>query len=409
MGAELFLRELIKEFYRSTEITTVPDIASREFGIGSFGKKISNRHLEFKNNSSLNFYLRQKSPFYISYSNAHYKFPSARPMEKKDLIGADIIYEFDADDIKTDCKIEHDSWKCSSCGAIGKGNIKECPECGSGVKVSEWVCSECIGETKRQTIKLMKLLENDFSFTDGISLNFSGSKGFHLHVRSESIQSLSKNARLELLDYITGTNINLTSLGFLSNQRKFLCPKKSNAKAWAKKILCSIEYLFDEGDASKIAAMASRDKFSFSTNKAKKLLKEKSKIFKAMDVGVLLFIPKVSNEKFWSALINSIIEDELLMVDRQTSVDINKIIRVPNTIHGSTGLQAKEVSIEGIKKFDALKECVVMSSKELALLNVVAPKFYLNGETFGPFNKEEVSLPTYAGFFLLARGNAELR
>ena len=50
-------------------------------------------------------------------------FDQARPMEAKHLLGDDLIYEFDADDIKTPCKLTHDSWKCKSCGEVGKGAV----------------------------------------------------------------------------------------------------------------------------------------------------------------------------------------------------------------------------------------------------------------------------------------------
>jgi len=153
METEVYLRGLLKGFYTKNNVDSVPDISSREFGIGAFGKKISNRHLVFKSDGELNSFLRERTPFYISYSNAHYEFPEARPMEKKSLVGADLIYEFDADDIQTDCKLKHDSWGCKSCGASGKGNLSECPECGLGVNVEEWSCSECIGETKKANKK----------------------------------------------------------------------------------------------------------------------------------------------------------------------------------------------------------------------------------------------------------------
>ncbi|MCR4335670.1 MAG: hypothetical protein NUV57_03985 [archaeon] len=409
MGAETYLRSILKDYYNSVEVTTVPDIRSREFGFGEFGKKISSRHLTFSDNKQLNFFLRERTPFYISYSNAHYEFPDRRPMEKKILLGADIIYEFDADDIETECKLSHDSWVCKSCDAKGKGNLERCPECGFGVKVEEWVCPECVGETKKQTQTLLKILEEDFSFNDGISINFSGSKGFHTHIRGDNIQSLSKAARLELLDYITATNLDLKSLGFVYSSKKvFHCPKKNVAMGWSKKLLDGIENLLDEGDVSKISAMASRNKHNVTEGTVKKLLKEKQNIMSGMERGFLLSLPGFKADRFWESVLKYIAEEKMLGVDRQTSIDINKIIRVPNTIHGSTGMNAMELSREELPSFDALKETVVFSGEEVRLMNVTTPKFYIKGNWFGPFTKEEVSLPKYVAFYLLSRGNAEL-
>ncbi|HZX19839.1 MAG TPA: DNA primase small subunit domain-containing protein [archaeon] len=404
MGEEGFLRQHLRSYYSKNEINSVPEISAREFGIGDFGKKISNRHLDFKNNLELNSFLREKTPFYISYSNARYEFPGARPMEKKNLLGADLIYEFDADDIQTDCKLNHDSWKCSFCGAHGKGAPEKCSECGFGVKVEEWVCQECLGETRKQTQKLLNLLEKDFGFNDGISVNFSGSKGFHTHIRSSSIQKLSKSARLELLDYITCTNLSLESLGFASKAKNvFLCPKRTLVRGWAKKLMNSLVSLLEGEDAAKIAVMG-----GITVSSAKKFLKEKQRIISSMDRGLLINVPGIKPEKFYPGILNYIVQEEKLEVDRQTSIDINKIIRVPDSLHGSTGLVAKPVSLDELSSFDALKETVVFGSDPIKLKNISAPKFYLNNETFGPFENENALLPLFAGIYLIARGSALL-
>ncbi|MEK6958287.1 MAG: DNA primase small subunit domain-containing protein [archaeon] len=406
MGAEDFLKGMLRGFYSAHTIGSVPEISAREFGFGVFGKKISSRHLAFRNAAEMNSFLREKTPFYISYSDALYSRPADRPMEKKGLLGADLIYEFDADDIKTDCKLSHDSWQCmnAKCGASGKGNVDVCAECGSGTSVEEWVCPDCLAETRRQSLNLISVLEKDFSFSEGVSVNFSGSKGYHVHVRGASVRGFSKAARLELLDYLTGTNLDLKALGFVYSNKAYSCPKRGAAKGWSKRILERIEALFNEGDASKIAVFGSA-----SVSQAKKLLKEKQGLISSMDRGFLVSGRSgVNAERFWGSMLGFAVSEDKLEIDRQTSIDINKIIRVPDTLHGSTGLQAKEVPLSALPSHNPLKECVVFSSGEVKLSKAVAPKFYLNGEWFGPFNGDEVPLPSFAAFYLLARGSAEL-
>lgn len=403
MGAESFLQGLLQQFYLHTTISSVPEISMREFGVGEFGKKISSRHLSFRNESELNSFLREKTPFFISYSNALYELPAARPMEKKRLLGADLVYEFDADEIKTDCKLLHDSWNCPSCGASGKGRVIACVECGSGTQVDEWVCPDCINEAKTQSLKLVGLLVDDFGFSDGIAVNFSGSKGFHIHVRSEQVRGLSKSARLELLDYVTATNLDLKTIGFVLGKKGCSCPKLSGANGWQQKVLQRVLSLFDENNAAKVAVMG-----NLTQSAAEKLLKEKHRVIGYLEKGLLLSATGINAERFWSQFLNSIVAEERLEVDRQTSIDINKIIRVPNTIHGSTGLQAKVFALERLPSADPLAECVVMMENEVKVMNAVAPRFYLEGKWFGPFAHAEVSLPVYAAFYLLARGKAEL-
>lgn len=89
-------------------------------------------------------------------------------------------------------------------------------------------------------------------------------------------------------------------------------------------------------------------------------------------------------------------------------MDINKIVRVPGTIHGSTGLLAEEVAVDGLKGFAPLDECLALPSGDVSLASAVAPRFYLGGKFFGPFGGEGAVLPAFAAFYLLARGSASL-
>ena len=283
-----------------------------------------------------------------------------------------------------------------------------CPECGSGASAEEWVCQECLGATKSQTKKLLSFLQDDFGFSEGISLNFSGSKGFHIHVRGTYVRGLSKPARLELLDYITATNLDVDVLGFFYNKTKnsFICPKKNEAKGWSKRILDSVVAALEKNDISKIAVMG-----NITTAAAGKLLKEKPNILHHMGNGLLAFSTKgIDANKFWRHFTTFAISEEKigLEVDRQTSIDINKIIRVPNTIHGGTGLLAKEFSVEQLGSFQPLDDSIAMAEAEIKVQNAVAPRFYLNRKWFGPYAGDEVSLPLYAAFYLLARGNADI-
>jgi DNA primase small subunit len=410
MGVEDYLRQLLGGYYGSVNVCSVPDIAKREFGVGDFGKKISARHLSFSSFVDLNFFLREKVPFYISYSNALYDFPSARPMEAKGLVGADLVYEFDADDLKTDCKKSHDSWRCQGCGAFGKGNLRNCPECGSGTLVDEWVCPDCLGEARSQAKKLISLLENDFGVSSGVFVNFSGSKGYHVHVRGDYVRGFSKSARIELLDYITGNNLDFESLGFFYDEKKiYHCPKYSRAKGWARKILDDVKSLFVEGDVEKIRVIGSSGlPKRGGVAVVESLLKERQLIFKGLDDGFFWGVKGLKLKEFWGSVIKSVADELKLDVDRQTSVDINKLIRVPDTIHGYTGLSAKSFDLEVFSRFDPLSDSVVLPGDEVRVCKVVSPRFFLGGKWFGPFKGDSFSCPAYVAYYLLARGSAEL-
>ena len=402
MQTEEFLRNIFQSYYKSNIIKGPPDLEQREFGVGEFGKKISSRHLHFSSSENFNSFLKKQTPFFVSYSSAYYKYPSARPMSAKQVLQTDLIYEFDADDIKTSCKQIHDSWKCG-CGKTGVGAVKNCSSCGNGVKVDEWVCPECLGAVRKQVFRLLDFLENDFGITKGIFLNYSGSKGFHIHVRTNEFSKISNKARIELVDYLTAHELDFEKRGFVFSQKRFSSPRLNAASGWSKRILNSLVEVFEAGHPDEIAAMG-----GVSVKTVKQLLEQKKAVMSGFDKGILYSLPGEKTKKFWTNLIEFLVEKQKLDIDRQTSVDVSKIIRVPNTIHGETGLIAKGFSLKELELFDGLSDAVVFGDQPIKLKSVSAPKFYLGKQWWGPFKEEKVELPEFVSVYLLAKQHAVL-
>ena len=408
-GEEQFLLKHFREHYSRHPVAGPPEISAREFGVGAFGQKIVRRHLSFASDEKFNFFLREETPFFVSYSSALYKFPERRPMESKELLGADLVYEFDADDLASDCRQKHDRWKCPSCGKEGKGRQLKCDQCGSGTNVDEWFCGNCLNVAKEKVIALLDFLQNDFGFSDGISINFSGRAGYHVHVRSSGIRQLPNSARIELIDYLTANNFSIFS-HFKKDGAMLRGPELAGARGWPKRILGEISALLEKEDAERIAVLG-----SITMAQARKMLSEKGMILNALKRGVLPSVfGRVSSKHesksdlFWQNFVKSVVE-KIAPIDRQTSVDINKIVRVPETLHGETGLVACNVPAGALSSFDPLRDAVVFGSKEtVKVLIDKAPSFYLGGGNFGPFNAERAELPVGAAVFLLGRKAAVL-
>lgn len=398
---EIFLKEQFKKFYEKNKIDSVPSVESREFGYGVFKKKIANRNLSFLGVNEMNEFLRKETPLYFSYSNAYYKYPDRRPMSSKELIKADLIYEFDADDLPTDCREKHDTWKCSA-GHEGKGAPELCPECGASVKVEQWFCDECLGAAKKETFKLIKFLEEDFNFTENISINFSGKAGYHIHLRDENLQKINRRARIELVDYLTGSGIFFANLGYNLNSSQLTCP--TGKGAWIKKINGGIKKMFDE-DPQKISILT-----GVPIKKVKTLFDTKDEFLKAMDKGILFPIQGRKSKEFWEKIFYEIIEQEKSPIDRQTSVDLHKIIRVPETLHGETGFIAKKISLEELKKFNPFTDAIAFNNSEekIKVQITKTPKIRLNGMEFGPFDNSIEELPLFCAVYLIGKGVAKI-
>ena len=409
---ELFIKEHFKKFYSGKEVSGPPEMETREFGYGVFGRKISNRHLFFDSKPKLNTFLREQVPFFLSYSSALYKYPSRRPMEAKELFAADLVYEFDADDLLTDCKEKHDSWTCPKCGKTGKGRQLACDRCGAQAKLDEWFCPECLGAAKQKVFSLLEFLENDFGFTEGIAINFSGRAGYHVHVRSEAVRQLPNTARIEMIDYLTANGLNIFS--HFEKEKTFFTfkGKLSEKTSWPSRIVSKLIDLLEEGDAEKIAVMS-----GISLPLAKKVLKQSPLVIKSIKerntipsiFGRISSTGESQSDKFRQSFLSTIVE-KIAPIDRQTSIDLNKIVRVPDTLHGETGFVSTNLTRDSLKEYNPFDDAVVFDKglSEKVFINK-APSFYLAGENYGPFEKEEAELPLPVAIFLLARGAASLQ
>jgi len=377
----LFLRNLFANYYSKNKIDSVPGVEFREFGFGLFKKKIANRNMTFASVNEMNSFLRESAPLFFSYSNAYYKFPARSPMQNKELFKADIIYEFDADEL--------------------------------GLEVLEtngiqWFEVEHLEEAKRQVFRLLSFIENDFNFaSEGMSINFSGKAGFHVHLRGKEISNLKKRARIELVDYLTAQNMDFINLGF--DLETLRAPTSSGL--WQNRLVNGVKNFFqkDQKEISKIT--------NFSKRKIISVTQNRSAIDSALDKGVLMQLDGRKSGEFWKKVLESVVKEERIPIDRQTSIDLHKIIRVPQTLHGDTGMIAKTLTIDELKKFNPFNDAIVFDEKfakefEVGVVKVFvkeSPKFSLMGQDFGPFKESEVQLPLFAAVYLIGKGAATLK
>ena len=366
-----FLRLHFAQYYSKNFVDSVPFPEFREFGFGVYKRKIANRNLGFSSHTQINSFLRESAPLFFSYSNAFYKFPSRTPTVAKEFFKADLIYEFDADELGL---------------AV--------PE----INGAQWFAKEHLDEAKKQVFRLLDFLHNDFGFSDdGVAINFSGKAGFHVHIRSEVVQSLNRRARIELVDYLTANSVDFANMGF-----DFVALRAPQNKGlWGKRIIDGAKKVLqkDAKELSKLTGVAPK--------KVSEIISSRENLFASLDAGRLMPLGRKS-ESFWSAIFDVVIEKEGVPIDRQTSVDLNKIIRVPQTLHGDTGLLAKIIPVDKLPEFDPFKDSIVFGSSLVKVNVLKSPKFVLNGESFGPFENEIMEIPLFAAIFLIGKGAAKL-
>lgn len=215
------VKKLFKEYYKDAELVIPSDYVMREFAFQPFDSNSYIRHKSFSSLALLREYILNLIPKHAYFSSALYRDPSAENMDDKGWIGADLIFDIDADEIP-------------GCKPI---NIKVFYEDGSYDEV-DVVSSKCIELAKEHEEQLLDILINDFGFThDEIEVNFTGNRGFHtrIHPKDKSWLTLDSVARREIVDYLKGLGIDLRYIMLSSNKFKIIPPKPTDG-GWRRRV-----------------------------------------------------------------------------------------------------------------------------------------------------------------------------
>lgn len=369
------LETLFKSYYRRTSVPPPAQMESREFGFQLFDSQSMIRHLAFSNSEELNRFLREHVPKHAYYSTALYEHPSAPDMSEKGWKGAEVVFDIDIDHVYTPCKDLHDSWKCQDCGAEGRGAPSKCPVCG-GEKLEKksWVCNLCINAAREEILKLLDFLELDFGMSrKDIRVYFSGHRGFHLHIDSEEVLLLDQEVRREISDYVRGLGLDPEALLRRTKSNKYSLKYGVDAPGWPGRIAKYVSLTFAEDPRLKDNAS-----------------------------------PELPLSA-WKEIISRAVDELGVKIDEKVTIDTRRLIRLPWTLHGKTGLRVVEFSVselEALAAEDLLSKAVVFSHEETKVKMAKRPRralFYELDEA-----GEVVKVPFHLAVYLHANGGAEI-
>jgi DNA primase small subunit len=351
-----FVRKTFASYYERAEFR-IPNVERREFGIGN-QKKIDARHLNFASLGEFRAYLVTNTPLFVSHSTAYYEFPAATPMQKKAWKGADLVFDLDIH-------------------AEGK-----------------YGAYALLGQVKEDAVRLVEdFILNDFGIRkEHVAVVFSGNRGYHIHVRDPAYLPLGGDERRELVDYVMGQGLDY--LQFLSfDGKKLLGPRPDEGGYRGRFARGAIRLLQEKPSAlsRKFTSEKDRDFFiggiregnwSKTSLNLNDLRERLSLVAKSLPVGSV-------------------------NTDVGVTQDLSKLIRVPNSIHGETGLVAKIA--DDIASFEPWKDALLKGGPELKVrFGEDVPAIGMD-ETVGPFKKDEIrELPRHRAVFFALKGSAEL-
>lgn len=397
-----FLKSLFKKFYeKETPFEKISAIKYREFGFSTFETHMMIRHLSFENENNLIKLLSEKVPADCYRSTAYYLNPSAANMKEKGWLGADLVFDIDADHIQTSCKKKHDRWRCLNCGENGYCSAPEnCPKCGSNrIDEKAWFCSECLEAAKIETIKLLEFLESDFGLTDQeIFIYFSGHRGYHVHVESEEFKVLDQDARREIVDYITGLGLDPSLHGLKDVSGEEDLTKILKFSAWAERLMKSGYDIILKYGLEDLLRIGIKDRVASS------IIENRERIIDLWWRGKFNQIVGV-DRKTWESIFLEAARRGGVLIDTVVTADIHRLIRLEGTLHSKTGFRKVRV-LKALENFDPLKEAVVFKKGEVRVHVYESPEFRVEDSVFGPYIDVDVELPISAAVLLICKGLA---
>ena len=124
--------------------------------------------------------------------------------------------------------------------------------------------------------------------------------------------------------------------------------------------------------------------------------------------------PKITY--LFDAIVDQAVQEESIHLggghtDEPVTADIRRLIRLPSSLHGGSGMRVVPLSLSEFKNFEPLNDAVVFSEKmiDIEIIPPIRPqnsKVEMKGKCF-TVTEGKNTLPEYAAFYLLCRGAAE--
>lgn len=376
-----FLKNKFLSYYLHQKIEIPERFDRREYAFIFFDEDKMHRHISFSSVNSLESYLKVNVPAHAYYSSAYYRNPSADTMKDKEWMGADLIFDLDADHLR---------------------DIKNLPY------------EETLEKVKMELKKLLSFLTEDFGFDKkDLKVYFSGSRGYHCHVMNKKVLSLDSQERREIVDYVTATGINLNEIikertiykERFSDKTFEIFPKEGG---WRGRIAREIIKFFYE--IKSMERESALNKLMEIESIGKKTAEE---IYNSLTEER---IKRIENgridqttgfKRIAKPLIKKIAVSLQSETDEPVTTDIKRLIRLPGSLHGKTGFRVTKVEIDDIENFSPLRDAVVFGDDEIEL-KLMKPFSIKMMENEFKLEKGLARVPEYLAVFLMARKMATL-
>ena len=389
-----FLLKAFRKYYR-VNTPILPDrFTRREFGFMFFDRTYVQRHMSFGSPQELHRFMMGQVPSHSYYSTSYYRKPDAPTMDEKEWMGAELIFDLDADHLE---------------GA------------------AQMTYAEMLLQIRSEMINLVdSFLLGDLGFSeDQVHITFSGGRGYHAHVRTPDVMGLGTHERRELVDYITGTGLNIdwvfpynrvatskvvTGTGVRTNVAKDRLIPPADAGGWKLRMRNGLMDVVNDFCDTDVKAIK-REYPSIKGSGNATVLKAQEELNKSRGILFQKNTMAMLSKSTQDMLVKIMKEDVAYRlsgeVDEPVTADIKRLIRLPGSVHGKSGLRVTPITRSQLTDFDPLQmavpdeysdDPVKVTMRRPATLEMKGESFTLDGET---------EVPEFAAVFLIGRKMAD--
>jgi len=374
-----YLEGRFGDYYRHASPVLPPDANLREWGHipwtpGSGTTMV--RHQSLFDLGDVDTFFADNAPRHAYFSAARYDDPGASTMSKKGWRSADLIFDLDADHLP-------------------------------GVDPETTSYPEMLAECKDALWRLLDFLEDDFAFDD-LTVVFSGGRGYHVHVRDESVRDLDSDARREIVDYVRAIDLDTEELIRTVSDRGTTKRVLRTEGGWGARVHEALVAYAD--DLREMDAEAARERLmeldGIGEGRAETILGAFERNPTAVREGnVEAGGPGV--RRLVSALAARVTATDTAPIDEPVTTDTRRLIRLPGTLHGGSGLVVTPIDRADLDGFDPLRDAVPerFVGREIRIESDADRTVELNGERV-LVESGSNTVPEFAGVFLMARGEA---
>jgi len=402
-------RERFRRYYARASIDPPARLARREYAAFPFTTEtMMRRHAAFRSAEEFRSFLKREAPRHVYYSSAYYRVPDHPVMAQKGWLGADLIFDLDADHLRDAAGLSYADQLL-----LVKSKVRD--------------------------------LLDDFLFGDlGIDpartlLVFSGGRGYHVHVLDEAYAGLSSAERREIVDYILGTGVEPRwavldrregtdggAVALVEGGGESDGPGRSrrgrdafalrrlpepDAPGWPGRITRSVHRLLVRWE-SEGEGLADRDLAAWKVPNHKRLaqlLVSKGLGRRIREEGSLTVLGEGALQReFLDIVLRQATIEVQGETDAPVTTDIHRLIRLPGSLHGGTGFRVVPLDRESLESFDPFREALPDVGAGPTRVTITEPVDhpFPGGLRAAPGDERE--LPDPVALFLVLRGEATL-